>query len=673
MNIFRRSLNAKIVLLVSCLSVVSFAVIVGLAIYWQYTGMIEQLGDNLTRSSELLMHTIERPMIIGDDETTRSEIEDVAKKFPDTGLFLTDYRGNVTYSTDVKAVRQDFATYYGDAGVSDFALQGITSQIADNTLTAVDGKDMFVRTISVMNAPSCYHCHGASKKILGTMVFVQDVSGQMGTITNHIVKIVLVCVLGLILLVGLLTWFIHYGVINRIAAIVAASDKVTEGDFSAKFTDASLDELGILASNLGQMVGVLKKQLGFSKGILNGMSIPCYVVDTEENISFVNAPTLELLGLDGQPEEYIGTSIAAFLYEDPDHPTVVGKVMRERIVVEKQHMDMNNRQGHEIYGLIDAAPLYDLDQKLIGAFAIITDLTEVRAQQQKIEDQNGIIAAAADDARGISGNVATAAEELADQVAQASRGADEQRARITEMATAVEQMNATVMEVAQNASEAASNTDQTKEQAQTGMQDVTLAIDAIGMVQKRVQQMKVHMDELGTQSDEIGKIINVINDIADQTNLLALNAAIEAARAGEAGRGFAVVADEVRKLAEKTMSATKEVASVVHGIQSGTKTSLDEMDLANQEVEKTAKLGKQAGDSLGQIVGLVDASADQVRAIATASEEQSVSSEQIARSAEEVNIIASETAQAMNESSNAVSSLSQLAADLNDIIERMRA
>jgi methyl-accepting chemotaxis protein len=316
--------------------------------------------------------------------------------------------------------------------------------------------------------------------------------------------------------------------------------------------------------------------------------------------------------------------------------------------------------------------LHDLDDKLIGAFALITDLSEIQAQQKTIEEQNAIIADAAKDAHNISGSVATAAEELTDQVAQASRGADEQRARITEMATAVEQMNATVMEVAQNASEAASNADHTKEQAQTGMDDVNQAIAAISTVQNRVHQMKTHMDELGLQSDEIGKIISVINDIADQTNLLALNAAIEAARAGDAGRGFAVVADEVRKLAEKTMSATKEVASVVHGIQSGTKTSLREMDMANEEVEKTAKLGKQAGSSLEKIVGFVDASADQVRAIATASEEQSVSSEQIARSAEEVNIIASETAQAMNESTNAVNSLSQLAADLNKIIERMR-
>jgi methyl-accepting chemotaxis protein len=672
MNMLRKSLNAKIGLLVSALSFLGFAVVVGLAVYWQYTGMVEQLGDGVSRSAELLMHAIERPMIIGNDEATRQEINAVARQFPDTKLFLTDYRGNVTYSTDPQAVRKDLNTYYQDSQVTDFALRAIEDEMAENALIKTEDKNLFVRSLSIMNAPSCYHCHGSSKPILGTMVFVQDVTGQLKTINSHIINIIIVCLVGLVVLIGLVTKFIHVGVIKRITAIMGVSHKVSQGDFSARFEDDSPDELGVLSDNLGKMVNTLKEQLGFSRGILHGMTVPCYVVDEKEQITFVNQAILDLLGLEGSPTDYTGTSIAQFLYDDPQHPTVVGKVMRDKVVIEKEHMDVKHRKGHEVYGLIDAAPLYDLDNQLIGAFAIITDLSEIRAQQKTIETQNALIAEAANDAHSISGSVATAAEQLSAQVAQASKGADEQRSRITEMATAVEQMNATVMEVAQNASEAATNAEQTKKQAQTGMEDVNDAIEAIGRVQERVKQMKEHMDALGTQSNEIGTIINVINDIADQTNLLALNAAIEAARAGEAGRGFAVVADEVRKLAEKTMSATKEVASVVHGIQSGTKTSLDEMDLAHEEVTTTAELGKRAGSSLKHIVELVGASADQVRAIATASEEQSVSSEQIARSAEEVNVIASETAQTMSESANAVNSLSQLATDLSRIIERMR-
>ncbi len=673
MKMFPQSLNAKILLLVSFLVTMTCAVLIGLAIYWQYSEMTDQLGEGLNRTSALLMGSIEGPMIRGDDAATQKEMAVVAKKFPDTGLFLTDYRGNVTYSTDPQMIRKDFMTRYRDPELGKIALQAIVAPREINTWVRMDGRDLFLRTVSIMNRPSCYHCHGSSRKILGAMIFVRDMSTQLHTIREHSVKIILVCLVGIFLLVVLLTWFIRHGVTSRITAMAASSDAVTEGDFSARFLDPSPDEVGVLSRNLGKMVDVLKKQLGFSRGILDGMTVPCYVVDIEENISFVNMATLELLGLTGDPEDYVGTSLAVLLHEDPDHPTVVGTVMRERRVIEKQPMDIFDRHGRELYCFVDAAPLYDLEAQRIGAFAIITDLTELRAHQKKIEEQNQMIAVIARDAHGISESVARAAEALSDQVTHASRGAEEQRNRVDEMVTALEQMNATVMEIARNTSHASATAHQTKEQAQTGMQDVNQALDAILMVRTRVQQMRTHMDALDAQSQKIGTIIGVIDGIADQTNLLALNAAIEAARAGDAGRGFAVVADEVRKLAEKTMAATKDVASVVHGIQNSTRTSLDEMDQAGREVEKTAWLGKRAGSSLEEIVTLIDVSADQTRAIATASEEQSVSSEQIARSASEVSGIASETARVMKESAGAVNSLSQLASDLNAIITRMRS
>ncbi|GHV54337.1 hypothetical protein FACS1894206_06890 [Deltaproteobacteria bacterium] len=147
-----------------------------------------------------------------------------------------------------------------------------------------------------------------------------------------------------------------------------------------------------------------------------------------------------------------------------------------------------------------------------------------------------------------------------------SHGAEMQRARVESTASAMTEMNSTVMEVARNAGQASEQSEKTKDKANDGAELVNQVVKAINLVNKISGVLQTNMQELGAQAESIGGVMNVISDIADQTNLLALNAAIEAARAGEAGRGFAVVADEVRKLAEKTMSATQEVGGSITAI-----------------------------------------------------------------------------------------------------------
>ena len=279
---------------------------------------------------------------------------------------------------------------------------------------------------------------------------------------------------------------------------------------------------------------------------------------------------------------------------------------------------------------------------------------------------------AADKLEEVAGIVSSASEELSAQVEQSERGAAEQAARVSEMATAMEEMNSTVLEVARNAGEASDGAANTRLKAEGGAEVVRRTVENIEKVQTQSLALKEDMATLGQHAQSISEIMGVISDIADQTNLLALNAAIEAARAGEAGRGFAVVADEVRKLAEKTMASTTDVGNAIKAIQESAEKNIRQVDAAVADIEASTGLATQSGVALQEIVSMVDVSADQVRAIATASEQQSATSEEINRAVLQVNSVASETARAMQEASQAVSELAGQAQVLSRLIDEMK-
>ncbi len=268
--------------------------------------------------------------------------------------------------------------------------------------------------------------------------------------------------------------------------------------------------------------------------------------------------------------------------------------------------------------------------------------------------------------------ISAASSELSAQIQQSDRGAVESSRRLSEAAAAMNQMNATVQEVARNASSAATVSGETRTNAEEGQKILSNAMASINQVQKVSMELKEDMGTLHGHTQNISQIMNVISDIADQTNLLALNAAIEAARAGEAGRGFAVVADEVRKLAEKTMASTNDVSQAITAIQGSAEQSVNRMEEALGDVEQATSLAQQSGEALQQIVRNVEDTADQVRAIATASEEQSAASEEINQSITTVNEMSGQTAQAMSASARAISDLAQQTERLGALIEEMK-
>lgn len=296
------------------------------------------------------------------------------------------------------------------------------------------------------------------------------------------------------------------------------------------------------------------------------------------------------------------------------------------------------------------------------------ELARKEAEQAK---RQGMLDAAAHLESVVIG-VNQAADELASQVKMASAGAQEQAARISETATAMEEMNSTVLEVARNAGTTAEMSATARDKASSGSDVVQKVVAGMATINGGAEELRTEMQDLSQKAESIGAILNVISDIADQTNLLALNAAIEAARAGEAGRGFAVVADEVRKLAEKTMQATAQVGQAIRGIQDGTAKNMTKVETTVHMVDEVTSLANDSGMALAEIVSLVDSESDQIRAIATASEEQSATSEEINRSVEHVSRIASETASAMQAASEVVVALGQQAQALDSLIREMK-
>ena len=268
--------------------------------------------------------------------------------------------------------------------------------------------------------------------------------------------------------------------------------------------------------------------------------------------------------------------------------------------------------------------------------------------------------------------VSSASTQLSAQIEQSDRGAGEAAQRLSEAATAMNEMNATVQEVARNASAASAASADTKDKATAGAQVVERSLRRIESVHQVSLELKDDMTQLNEHARSIDQIMGVISDIADQTNLLALNAAIEAARAGEAGRGFAVVADEVRKLAEKTMASTNDVGNAIKAIQESTAKSTASVDNAVAQIEEATDLANESGRALEEIVTTAETTADQVNAIATASEEQSAASEEINHSILLCNDMSRQIADAMAEAAKAVSGLAREAQELSELIHEMK-
>ena len=502
------------------------------------------------------------------------------------------------------------------------------------------------------------------------------------------------------LIIGiLLAAFIIWGLIRVLSNLRRFAQAIADGDFNPPQVAHEAGEVGAMLTAIRQIPDTLKSILddfrelerriedgdlearadsarykgGFAElvkdtnivltrfiEILNVIPTPLVVLGKELKALYVNDVGRQVVGSD-----YKGRSCEQLMARE-DYGTA-GDALKK--AVESLKPASGETRAKPRGKLMDisytAVPMLDHEGKFASVLQLITDLTAIKQTQRLIHQT-------AEQAASISNRVAAASEELSAQVEEISRGAEVQRTRVESTATAMTQMNCTVIEVAKNAGQASDQSEMTRSKANDGSELVNKVVDSIRTVNQVALALQENMQELGGQAESIGGVMNVISDIADQTNLLALNAAIEAARAGEAGRGFAVVADEVRKLAEKTMTATQEVGASIGAIQHSARTNIEKVSSATTAVIEATDLAAASGRALSEIVEFAHSSSSVVSSIATAAEEQSATSEEISRSIEEINRIVGETSDGMHQAAQAVSELSQIAQELNRIMGQLQ-
>ncbi|MDR1686980.1 MAG: methyl-accepting chemotaxis protein [Desulfovibrio sp.] len=536
-------------------------------------------------------------------------------------------------------------------------------------------------------------------KMLGLVAVIQAESGDVFSSLARIRYTALIVCAVSALVGAVLLFFLLRPVLNTLNASIEFAGRVAAGDLSGTLSSTRKDELGNLAGALcsipEKLRGVLatadvlagKIRSGRFRERLDVSNLQGSYAALAASINTVAQSYTDVLDIvppfmtcdKGRTILFMNESARAVVAQDHSGTKCSGHFNSpECDTANCRGVECMHRQGkveQETFispmgGRLDvsaaALPIKDEKGTCVGFYEFFSDVSRIKEIQRAVTK-------AAEEAAEIADRVASASAELSGNVEEVLRGAKMEQERMGATASAVAKMNSAVFEVAHNASDASGQCEATRDKAETGAQQVDCVIKAISSVNSVAASLQENMHDLGHRAESIGGVMNVISDIADQTNLLALNAAIEAARAGEAGRGFAVVADEVRKLAEKTMTATQEVGHNISGIQHSAKINVVEVEKAVVSIAEATELASGSGRALSEIVQLAAANSAVVASIASAAEEQRATSEEINQSVEEVSGIVNETAAGMDHAAASVQNLAGMAHRLNQVVKNLTA
>lgn len=605
--------------------------------------MSKYLSDKAMGLAQMAARGAATGMLFGDAASTKGTLETVE------GIDAVSFA--VAFTPDGK----QFAAFQGDKSVPH--LQAIMKGLTTREIILINDDGLLLAIAPVLSG----------KDKIGIVAVGIDQAGLNSDVaTSRLVAFIIS-----VIIIGIGAFFalgVTRFVTKPIKALADAADTLAMGNINVHVEPATDDEIGKLATSFNAMIENIRVQADAAQKVAEG----------DLNIKIVER----------SPEDQLAKSMQK----------VVGTL--QSLIAETRSLttaalkgDLSNRgnekrfegQYKEIVASFNATldsiitPVHEgiaVLSKMAEGDMTVRITTHLQGDHQILKNSINTVAESLDHAlQEVTDAVvatASASSEISASTEEMAAGAQVQTQQASEVAVSVEEMTKTILDTTKNASKAADIAKKAGYNAREGGRVVIETMEGMVRIAAVVKQSATTVQALGKSSDQIGEIVQVIDDIADQTNLLALNAAIEAARAGEQGRGFAVVADEVRKLAERTTKATKEIATMIKKIQKDTTGAVESMNKGTAEVENGRTLAEQSSASLKEIIKGSENVVDVITQVAAASEEQSSASELISKNIESISSVTQESASGTQQIARTAEDLNHLTQNLQDLLGRFQ-
>ena len=549
-------------------------------IYLSVTSQREGLKTRMVTYGEdlksLAYAGIRHPMSIGDSAAVERQLLDVKKRVEGLDIVICDFNERITFATDEKMIKKTVSEFIQNKdalkALKDLLETG-QHRYEKSFEEKVDGKRYLVNLYEALNEKECYHCHGVSKKVLGGLIVKQSADETYAAMASLRNRSILIGIVGIGAIITMLYFLLAKLVTRPAVEFSKKAGQIAEGDLTIQLEIKGEDEIASLGRAINKMASNLKDMLTKVKSITESVS------SVTENV--VSSPGKVLAGANLQ-----------------------------RDTIEKSAGFVE-----EIDNSISSVAM-SADSLAASAEEASSSIIEMATAIERVAESANVFSVSASDAASSIEEMVASIKEIAESLELISASSEE-------TASSLNEINAAVKEVERSAIESVGLAEHvTSEASDKGMKAANAAINGMEDIKESVGAIAEAINRLGKRSEEIGKILNVIDEVADQTSLLALNAAILAAQAGEHGKGFSVVADEIKSLAGKTSLSTKEIATLIESVQAETRSSVEMAEKGIQSVEKGMKVVREVNVALKSILDSSQISTEKAKGIQRATTEE---------------------------------------------------